>query len=319
MTRSMRLLLVAGGALLTLAPVSARAQQVIPVQAGITLEKDTVAVGDVVRLTLRVRAPRGATISFPAAVDSLGPVQALEAPVVRDGSDSATAADRVATYRLAAWDIGVQQIKLGDVLVETDAGERRLTLSLPSLFVKSVLPADTALRVPKPARALIVPPTVIPWWWWLLAALAVAIIGLLVWWLWRRRARAAAGGDPYVEAMAAFERVERLQLIDAGEPGKHATLMSDVVRRYLSGRLPDVSLALTSSELLNVARGAPTIPQESLKTLLDSIDPIKFARAPLDGARARALGDAARTLVREEHRRAEDLAAAERARTERAA
>jgi hypothetical protein len=68
-----------------------------------------------------------------------------------------------------------------------------------------------------------------------------------------------------------------------------------------------------------VARGAPTVPQESLKMLLDSIDPIKFARAPLDGARARALGDAARTLVREEHRRAEDLAAAERVRTERAA
>ena len=130
-------------------------QPEIPVQAGVTLDRDTVTVGDVVRLRVRVRAPQGATINFPTAVDSLGPVQSLDPPTVTDGADSASAADRVATYRMAAWDVGRQPIKLGDVLVQTDDGERRVALTLPSLFVRSVLPADTSLRVPKPARALL--------------------------------------------------------------------------------------------------------------------------------------------------------------------
>ena len=38
----------------------------IPVQAGVTLERDTLTVGEVVLLSVRVRAPRGATINFPA-------------------------------------------------------------------------------------------------------------------------------------------------------------------------------------------------------------------------------------------------------------
>src|SRR4051812_12602035 len=90
-------------AALTSAPASLRAQQDVPIQAGSTVNHDTVTVGDIVLLTVRVRAPKGTTINFPAAVDSLGPVQALEPPTVRDGSDSPTAADRIATYRLAAW------------------------------------------------------------------------------------------------------------------------------------------------------------------------------------------------------------------------
>jgi hypothetical protein len=293
------------------APSVIRAQRdVIPVKAGVTLEHDTVTVGEVVRLTLRIRAPKGATISFPSAVDSLGPVQALEAPVVRDGSDSASAADRIAEYRLAAWDIGRQPIKLGDALVQTDAGDRRLALALPSLFVKSVLPADTALRIPKPARPLIGVPAPFPWWWWLVALAVLALLLGIWWWLRRRRRRAQNVGDPFAEAMAAFERIEKLRLLDAGEPGRHAALMTDVLRGYLSARITGVSLALTSRELLDVVRAAPTVSIESLRSLLDAIDPIKFARAPLDAARARALGDAAKTLVREEHRRAEDLAAA---------
>jgi hypothetical protein len=301
------------------APCVARAQRTtIPVQAGFSLERDTVTVGEVVRLSLRIHAPKGATISFPAAVDSLGPVQALEPPVIRDGADSASSTDRIAEYRLAAWDIGRQPIKLGDALVQTDAGDRRLTLAMPSLFVKSVLPADTALHVPKPARPLIGVRAPYPWWWWLIAALVALMIMWLVWW-WRRRRNAGAVIDPYADAMEAFARIERLRLLDAGEPGRHAALMTDVMRSYLSARVNGVSLALTSQELLEVVRGTPTVSHESLRTLLDAIDPIKFARAPLDAARARALGDAAKTLVREEHRRAEDLAAAQASSRERAA
>ena len=89
-----------------------------------------------------------------------------------------------------------------------------MALTLPTLFVRSVLPADSALRVPKPARPLLDVRAPHPWWWWALAALAaLALIGLGIWcWMRRRRGDAAPTGDPFADAKAAFARMERLRL-----------------------------------------------------------------------------------------------------------
>ena len=280
------------------------ATSTIRVQAGAVVDRDTVTVGDVVRLTVRVRAPLGATVNFPTGLDSLAPVQALEPPAVSNGADS-TVVDRIATYRLSPWDIGRQPIRLGDVVVQMDDGDRRVALTLPTLFVRSVLPADSALRVPKPARPLLGVRAPVPWWWWALAALAALAVGLLVWWWIRRRRRVARPmGDPFADAEAAFARIERLRLTEAGESGRHAALMTDVVRRYLAARHEVATLANTSAELLTMVRGVPTVPLERLHRLLDAVDPVKFAAAPIVAARARELGEEAKAIVREEHARA---------------
>ena len=277
----------------------------IPVQAGATIDRDSVTVGDVVTLLVRVRAPRGATVDFPSAVDSLGPVQSLEPPTVRDGSDTLEYTDRVAVYRLAAWDVGTLPIRLGEVLVQTDDDERRVQLTLPSLIVRSVLPADTSLRVPKPARPLLPVHAPIPWWWWLVAALAIVALGLGIWWWHRRRAAdLPPPGDPFGDAEHEFDRIEKLRLVDAGEPGRHAALMTDVLRRYLAERIDHASLALTSSELLAAVRGAPGVPRDRLQRLFAVVDPIKFARAPVTPDEARTLGSEAREIVRAEHQHA---------------
>ena len=296
------------------AAFAAQAQQApIPVQAGVTLERDTVTVGEVVRLVMRVRAPLGATIGFPTTVDSSAVVQPLEPPVVRNGADSINAVDRLATYRLSAWDIGSQVIRLGNVTVQTDAGDRQVALTLPTLFVRSVLPADTALRIPKPARPILAIPTPTPWWWWALGALAALVVGLLAWWIVRRRRGSRPTGDPYRDALVEFERIERLRLIEAGEPGRHVALMTDVLRRYLAGRLDGVSLALTSGELQAVVRTVATVPHDALRNVFESVDPVKFANAPLAADRARAIGEEAKAVVQDEHHRAAALAAAEAA------
>ena len=137
--------------------------------------------------------------------------------------------------------------------------------------------------------------------------------------LGRNRHDGAGTGDPFADAQASFNRVEKLRLIEAGEPGRHAALMTDVLRRYLADRLDGVSLAQTSHELLAAVRATRTVPYEKLRVLLDEVDPVKFAAAPLGAERARAIGDAAKTIVREEHDRAAALAVADAAGKERAA
>ncbi len=287
-----------------------RPEATFALSAGVKLSKDTVRVGDPFTITVAVRAPKGASIVFPDAPDSLSTVQALDPRRVAHTNDT-TADEEYAVYRVAAWDIGSQPIKLADAIVKFGGGERRVPLGGYSVFVASVLPADSALRIPKPARPLFEfgPPM---WWWWLAALAAAAIIALLIWW-WRRRRRRAAvvvPVDPFERAEQEFMRIEALGLLDAGERARYVSLMIEVLRDYLAARYDQAPLSLTSTELLRDLRGEPFVPTDRLSRVLEETDLIKFARRPLGTERARELGREARGVVVSEHHASTQAAAA---------
>jgi hypothetical protein len=129
--------------------------QAIQVKAGVTVAPDSVRIGDPFRVTVGIRAPRGATIAFPRMTDSTSTVQSLDPVAVRTSADT-SAVEQYADYRVAAWDIGKQPIKLEDAIVRLNGAERRIPLGGTAVFVKSLLPRDSAQRVPKPPRALFV-------------------------------------------------------------------------------------------------------------------------------------------------------------------
>jgi hypothetical protein len=87
--------------------------------------------------------------------------------------------------------------------------------------------------------------------------------------------------------------------VDAGERGRHVALMVDVLRDYLALRLPEARASLTSSELAAALRATGAVPHARLAALLDEADLVKFARRPLTGDHARALGREARGIVRD--------------------
>lgn len=280
------------------APASA---QSFPVKAGVSVAPDSVRVGDPFRVTVGIRAPKGSTIEFPRTTDSTGAVQSLDPVLVRTSVDT-SATEQSADYRVAAWDIGSQPIRLAEAIVRYNGAERRVPLSA-TVFVKSVLPADTAQRVPKPPRDVI---SLNPFPWWLIAAIIAAIIaiGLLIWWWIRRRRRPkpVVVVDPFERAVAEFQRIEALGLLDAGERGRYVTLTVEVLRDYLAARYAEAALSLTSTELQRTARGLPHVPAERLTRLLTDADLIKFARRPVSTDRAREIGREARIIVSEEHK-----------------
>ena len=301
--RRLAVVIVMAVATLGLTP-SARAQAggtLAGVQLGVSTRPDTVTVGDPLELRIRVRAPAGATIVFPDGPDSSAQVEAIASRALL-GAANAGGTDQTAVYRLVAWEIGAVPAKLGDVVVTLAGAERRISLGNVTVTVRSVLPADTTLRVPKPPR----PPldVVIPWWrtWlpWMLAALA--LLGLIAWW-WRRRRRGTAMQATAVDAHAfaerEFARIEALGLVDAGERGRHVALMVEVLRDYLALRLPDARASLTSGELLAALRGSRVVPVERLRGVLDDADMVKFARRVVNADRSRELGRDARAIARD--------------------
>lgn len=176
-----------------------------------------------------------------------------------------------------------------------------------TVFVRTVLPADSALRVPKPAR---------PLWetkafpWWLVALLLAAIaVAIAIWWWMRRRRRPKPVVliDPYVRAQKEFTRLESMGLVDAGERTRFVALAVEVLRDYLLARHPDASLALTSRELAAVMRSHPTVPLEQLTRVLHETDLAKFARWGLTEERARNLAREARAIVEHEHQASQPL------------
>lgn len=291
-----------------------------PVQLGTRVQPETVTVGERFTLMVRVRAPEGSTIEFPAGPDS-GAVELLGTVVIAPPRTDTTRrqvagvppfvivrVEQLAGYRLTAWDTGTQPLRLGDVIVRSSAGEQRLPLAALNVFVRSVLPADTTLHVPKPARALFglgLP----AWLWWLLAALALLLVLLLAWWLWRRRRRRREMEVPPFEwAQREFGRIEATRLPDAGKGAQHAALMTDVAREYLWRRLADIRSSQTSRELLAAARSSPdarwdTSVHARAGRLLARTDLAKFAAAPVSVDEARELGTDARWLVEETERR----------------
>jgi hypothetical protein len=187
------------------------------------------------------------------------------------------------------------------VIVRYNGAERHVPLS-GSVFVRTVLPADTAQRTPKPPRALF-EFSILPWWLWAFIAAAIIAIGLVVWWWLRRRRKppVAAVVDPFVYAESEFARIEALGLIEAGERGRHVTLMVEVLRDYLAARYAAASLSQTTTELQRAIRELSFVPPDRLIRLLTDADLIKFARRPVSSDRARELGGEAHAIVTREH------------------
>lgn len=292
---------VAFGWVAALAGAAPIAAQQIPVSSGLTIEHDTVRIGDPFRVFVSIRAPQGATIEFPTAFDSTGTVQSIDPRVVFTQTDS-TGFRQNAVYRVAAWDIGRQPIRMPDITVRSGGATRIVSPPGHVVFVATVLPADSAKRIPKPARALF-ERSMIPWWFWALLAAAIALLFGL-WWWWRRRRRAEPAVvhvDPYARAQRDFQRIDGLGLVEAGERTRYVALVVDVLREYIADRFANAPLAFTSTELLTATRDARTLPHDRLMRILNEADLVKFAKRSVSADRARDMGLEARALVEHEH------------------
>ena len=283
----------------TALPHTARSQQgaaaPIPIQMGYRVSPDTVIIGQPFNLFVKIAAPMGVRFEFPAGPDTamqngVRPIELRGEKLVSMLGDTA-----VALYHLVAWDVGIQPLRIADVRAALGAQERRLPLSGAAVFVKSVLPADTSLRVPKPPRPLIILP-VFNWWPWI-ALIAAIIASVLLWWAWRRyKNRPKAPVDPYVRAQLELDRIERMGLLEAGRGPEYLALTVDVAREYLAARVPGVRRSDTSTELLRTMQPHDGIEAE-LPRLLERADLAKFAAEDVSREEAREAGVAIRAVV----------------------
>ncbi len=263
---------------------------------GVKTTPDTVTVGDPFILVVRVKVKPGYTVEFPQMPDSTDgtptKIALVGQPLLeRPPNDSL---EFRATYKLTAWDVGVQPIPLTDVHIVGPQGTGFLPLRA-SVFVRSVLPADTSLHLPKAPRSRF-PVHKTNWWPLIILAIAAALAELL-WWIYKRwRARRNAPRDPYVVAMEEFKRVEALQLASKGEPERHAVLMSEAMRVYLAARVESAHISNTPRQLAANVLGAG-LADERVRIIMENAELLKFARATSTPDDAMRVGREARAIV----------------------
>jgi hypothetical protein len=257
-----------------------------------TVRPETVTVAEPFNVTITVHAPLKSLIAFPAGPDTAQPLEALDPPVVKFDIDSAGAPVRTAIYRLQAWQTGAQSLT---VPVQVGAGADAQKLEAhPAVYVLSVLPADTSLRVPKPALGVLKSPLV--WWPWALALGVVLGVIALLWRRQRRRRKAAPPPSPLSVAEGALARVESLGLLEAGEPSRYVALQADILRGYLSSRVQVVSRSQTTSELVAALLGR-ALPLNRVAAVLEEADQVQFARRPVSVVRAKEIAREVKTLL----------------------
>jgi len=256
------------------------------------VQPDSVTVAEPFTVTVRVRASRDLPVVFPAGPDSAQAVEAVDPPVIGAEEKGDGITERIATYRLMAWETGPVTVPLAPLTVGAAGAAQSIPLA-PVVVVRTVLPADSTLRVPRPALDIL--PAGRALWPWLFAALDVAVIGLLLWNRARLR-RAKRPPPPHAVADEALRRIEALGLLDAGEPSRHVRLCVDALRDYLSARVAKASRSQTSGELVAALRGR-ALPVERLAALLADADAVQFAHRTVSTARAKEIGLEVRAVV----------------------
>jgi hypothetical protein len=272
-------------------PLGAQASQAVVLA-------DTIRVGDVVPVAVRVTVGPGDRVILPPMLDLAGDLE--NAARVRERVDTLDNGGIQVTgvYAVTPWRPGLAPLPDLAIPVLDPAGEvRTVTASLPPLEVLSVLPVDAQLLEPMPARGVLGP----SWAWWPFVLLAIGILLLaaaLWWWLRRDRPAAVAAERPAVSprdaALAALHHARAAGLIERAEWKEFYTRVSLALREYLQAIEPAWSDDLTTTELLaRVRTDAGHDVAVDLAALLRPADQVKFARYVPDADRAIAEWEAA--------------------------
>lgn len=300
----------------------------------VTLEPETVTVGERVVATLRLSAPRDAVGSgprFPVWRDSWGDAEILEvgplesnASTARDAPDGRKAADVVTWSQrltLAAFRTGEVALPPREIVLPGNRPDERsvLTTSPPALSftVESVLPAgaDPDAVEPAPPAALRELPVGDTFWWTLAIAgllTASAIGAVLLRSRTDRPGRTAGHTRPYDELRKRLDALAGAAVAGSAAPTpevleRGCVELSHALRRYLGRSLDFPAAESTTTEVRRGLRErrAPEAVVGRTDRVLRSCDRVKFARRPVEASTLRNRIEEVRELARalEEHLR----------------
>jgi hypothetical protein len=263
-------------------------------------------IGDLIPLTLEIRAVKGVSYQLPDLTDAaFGRLKLREKTAPQNIRYQGGSGQKLG-YTVTAWETGRLQIPAHTFKYRTPAGKTsRYIIPAFTINISSVLPpgrtkaqlAALKLKAAKSPAAL--PPTYQPLWY-LLAAGAVAALLALIIYLWRKLRSKPSEPVPTITnvresaEIIAFRRLTALQeekYLKQGDFNAYYTELCECLRRYLEDRFQIKALEMTTEEFLIYLSGDQLIPatcRQGIRDFLQASDLIKFARRLPQPAEAKA-------------------------------
>lgn len=298
----------------------------------VTLEPETVTVGERVVATLRLAAPRdavGGEPRFPVWRDSWGDAEILEVgPLESDDSTARGAPEGGSATDAVTWSqrLTLAAFRTGEIalpprevaLPGSRPGERSVLATSPpalSFTVESVLPADAdpdAVEPAPPAPLRELPAGSTFWWTLAITGLltASAIGAVLLRTREGRPGRATARARPYHELRKRLDALTGAALAGPAPAtpdvlARSCVELSHALRRYLGCSLDFAAVESTTTEIRRGLRKlrAPEAVVVRADRVLRGCDRVKFAREPVEASVLRDRIEEVRRLARtlEEH------------------
>ncbi len=250
-----------------------------------------VFVGDMFNYEIQVTAPENAIVDLPSFVGNLGSfeVKEMKNEKVTEGMPKGSAK--------FVWQATLNTFVSGDFLiapqqVQTVVGSDTVKVNTDPVAVKvsmrttgeetDILEAEDPLDDPRLPQWLFV----------LLIVVGVALLVFLGWFLHKKFAKAGAVPQlpPYEEAVLALKELRAKNYLAEGNQGDYFMALGFIARRYVERRFEvdilDATVAELKQRMAHVV-GLPQAYKESVVTLAEETEPVKFAKMKLDGERCR--------------------------------
>ena len=252
-----------------------------------SVDRDRITVGDPFLYRITVRSPGNAAIEWPEAGRPPEGFDLVsfehEGPLPGPGGANID----LLRYELTLYRTGEHTIPPFSLkCVLSDGTEVSAESEAVPFSVVSVIDDDAAdIRDLKSPVDI---PGGAPWYYWLIAGLVLLAVAAAVFlYIRRRRNREDPQGTvPAIERPPeeiALEELERLALkewLGQGRVKAHYSELSEILRRYLSGRYGIAAMEYTTSELLAALNALQVGHEESrvVRELFEECDMVKFAR-----------------------------------------
>jgi hypothetical protein len=260
-------------------------------EASVTLDTNTILVGDQINLHLTYTGPKGTLIEWPKINDTItSEIEILEKSKI----DTSLSQDKSKiilhqTLKITSFDSGYYAIppfrfnykKPGDQLVQY-AETQAVLLSVHTI------PVDTAKEIrdiKKPIEAPFTFREALPW---IIALLIVAGIGYFIYYYLKKRKKAEPVFrapvkiklPPHQIALDALENLRNKKLWQSGRIKDYHTELTDIIRDYVYGKFAIHAPELTSDEILNALNytAANEQARKKLGQTFVVADLVKFAK-----------------------------------------
>ncbi|MEI7829480.1 MAG: hypothetical protein WCI31_06910 [Prolixibacteraceae bacterium] len=271
----------------TLTIIPTEAQQV---KISASLEKDSIWLGDQIKMILVAEYPVGTLLTFPTLKDSLA--NGIEV-VSRSARDSSKIGDGVIqmrqSYLITAFDSGPHPIAPFLFAQKSSLSKDSLRSNSLTLFVKvpNVDLKKGFADIKKPYGAPVTFKEIAPW---ILGIILIAsVIFLLLYAINRRRKNiplftlpSKPKLPPHVIALSELDKLKEEQLWQHDKVKDYYTRLTDIIRVYLEDRYEVPAMEQTTYEILSQFKGENSQIKgklyNSLQKTLDTSDLVKFAK-----------------------------------------